>query len=178
MSIRFILSVFAALYLAVTPMQSAAQDVAADFAQMPRNLKMEFSNNKGDTWAQIYRGKKRGMYVVDSFRGNGSLRFTAYFGLDGHLGRREYTNGNVRTFTPHHCGRVMGNCAYGYNNTQGNSGSGTAKLTKKGKTYTYSWKIDGKTRKGRFTLGQFNIATSGRAADGVKWKLERMTVAN
>jgi len=108
----------------------------------------------------------------------GELEYVAYFNADGLLLRREYANGNVRTFTPHHCFGVIGECSYAYANSQGRDGTGTAKTTLQGKNLTYSWRANGRTRSVEMVLGQYNLHISGRDVYGTSWKLEKVSTAN
>ena len=122
--------------------------------------------------------------MSDVYRLDGSKLYTAFHNTEGHRVRREYAEGNVRTYTPHFCNRVLGKCTYHYANTTGGSGTSTAKLTKRGSKYTF---INWWTQNGRrwsatntFSLGQYNVAVSGhgRRSDGrgYEWKLKSMTV--
>ena len=142
---------------------------------MPKNLKMEFSETGEEGgFVAIYRRKDRGHYVLDFYRLDGSKSYTAFHNTEGHRVRREYADGNVRTYTPHHCKRVLGKCAYRYaNTTTGGSGTQTAKLTKRGSKYTYidRWRTENGGRgsaTSTFSLGQYNVDVSGhwRASDG------------
>ncbi len=123
--------------------------------------------------------------MLDYYRLDGSKWYTAFHNTEGHRVRREYAEGNVRTYTPHHCSRVPGKCAYRYANTTGPSGTLTAKLTKRGSKYTYitRWRTENGRRGSvttTFSLGQYNVGVSGHWREsngrGGEWKLESMTV--
>lgn len=152
---------------AITQSAASPSDVGIDFESMPLGTEAHYRSNRGDTWIRRYTGTQGRFYVVENIF-KGRVNYTLYYNSDGTLYRREYANGNVRTFSPRRCMRVLGDCFFTTTITQPrNSMESKGNLTKSSNTYTYRYgAADGSSLDTfSYRLGQFNLVSYGKSGD-------------
>ena len=119
--------------------------VGIDFASMPVGTQAHYKNSKGDAWILRYAGK-RGRYFVMENVFEGQVTRTMLYNADGTLYRREYADGNVRTFAPKRCLRVLGDCSFRVTNTkpERQTSSSVGNLAQAGSWFIYTYgPVDG-----------------------------------
>lgn len=171
-------SLAAAALLSLVPLPANAEGpgLGIDFEAMPLDLKLRYITSDGGAFVEIYRGRQGDHHVMERYTSRGDLRWRAFYNAEGHLAHREYADGNIRRFYPHHCKRVVGACVYLFANSQGRNGSGISKLTQDGDTLIYAWTIKETTRQVHYTLGAYNLVYAQVDADGKGWSLERTAI--
>ena len=141
-----------------------ANTVGIDFASMPVGTTAHYADNRNRTWQVVYRGKEGKYHVMESIF-KGAVSRTLYYHDDGTLHQRVYAKGNVRTFSPRRCFRVLGACSFVVSNTRPKSKATLkAELKKKGSTYHYSHRsTDGSSvNRQTYELGQYNLFSLGK----------------
>ena len=150
--------------------------VGLQFASMPVGLEAYSVNGDGEAFFMRYVGKQGRYYVVKNYW-KGNLSNTEEYHADGTLYRRTYPNGNVRTFSPRRCMRVLGECSFTASNThpKRDNHPSTATLTKSGSTYTYRYEAtDGSwVRTFKYRLGEYNLIAWGQS-DGYSERLVKV----
>lgn len=161
--------------LSTLPGTSFAQDISIQFQKIPKGLKAQYRLPSGRFWVEIYKGKEGKFYIVETRHGNGDYVKTGYYSTDGHLAKEKYANGNVRTYLPRHCERVLGDCTHAYSNSDGASGTAKASVKPSGKGYKFTMSLDGNRKTSiSYTLGQYNLYAQARA-NGKLIKLVSLT---
>lgn len=159
-----------------TETTNATETAGLQFASMPVGLEAHSVNGDGEAFHLKYIGTKGRYHVVENYW-QGNLSNTEHYHADGTLYRRYYPNGNVRTFAPRRCMRVLGECSFTASNThpKRNQVPSVANLTKSGSTYTYRFSAqDGSwTRTFKYRLGQYNLIAWGQS-DGYSERLVRV----
>ena len=135
-----------------------AETVGIDFASMPIGTTAHYSDNRGGSWQEVYRGKQDGYHVMEYVVGNEVTR-TLHFHDDGTLFKRIYAEGKVRTFEPRSCMRVLGDCQYTVIDTKpSRRGKSTSTVTQEGSTYAFTHSRGSRMRTIHYELGQYNLA--------------------
>lgn len=93
--------------------------IAEDIRWKPETLKtgdyVSIDQGKVGLIHHVYRGKERGDYVLDSYRGaspSGKPVFSTYLDKDGNYVRWVRQDGFEIKFNPHDCTRTLGRCQY------------------------------------------------------------------
>ncbi|MFT5000110.1 MAG: hypothetical protein ACJAXU_000774 [Paracoccaceae bacterium] len=111
---KLILSVFLSLWT-MTAMAFAA-DFGIKFGEMKRGTKIYYENSSGMQFVKTLKGKRRGGYMLDvkMLKGSTSKGWKEFYTKAGHLKTveiRSMGSRGVTTYTPFHCGKVIGKCA-------------------------------------------------------------------
>ena len=142
--------------------------VGIDFASMPVGTQAHYKNSKGDTWVERYVGQKGRFFVMENVF-EGQVTRTMLYNADGTLYRREYADGNVRTFAPKRCLRVLGDCSFRVTNTkpERQTSSSVGNLVQAGSWFTYTYgPADGsRSNVFKYQLGEFNLIARGQSGD-------------
>lgn len=152
-------------FITLPPLSGFAQDLGIQFSKIPKGLKAQYKVTGGREIVEIYKGKEGQFYVVDVRWGDGNPLKTSYYNLQGHLVRDSYANGNSRSYAPHHCERVVGECTHSYSNSLGTSGTAKSSIKPAGKGYRYVLTINGKRVKHTYSLGQYNLYAQVRSGN-------------
>lgn len=161
---------FVALLLA-GPLGAQPHTLPLDFAAMPVGLLMVYSDDNGG-WVEVYQGQQEGRYVIEHQTPSGAVTHHSYYNAQGLLVARHYANGNIRSFAPHHCERVIGRCSFDYANTSGSTGTLQVQTAPDGDGYvTTFWELDFAKTQLSFVPGQYNVSVSGVSPRGVAFKL-------
>ena len=139
--------------------------IGVQFAQIPVGTAFHYRASNGDTWANIYRGKQNGLYVMETTFVNAGVTRRTYHNADGlrvkSTGHHGRVDGLVTTFTPHRCARVLGTCQMTVRNTGPKQSSDTYTSVLKPSSNGYRFtaqKADGSDKhSSTFRLGQFNV---------------------
>ncbi|MDA5556443.1 hypothetical protein [Shimia sp. MMG029] len=158
------------------PQHIATDTVTLDFASMPENLKLVYADENGG-WIEVFKGKSGDRYLMERQFPDGTLDYLGYYNIDGHLIARHYSSGNIRTFSPHHCERVVGECRFRFWNTEGSEGTLHVLTERDDDTYiTAFWELDFAKTYLSFVPGEYNIAQSGISPRGIAFELVEMSV--
>lgn len=155
------------------PAQITQGKVGINFAAMPVGTQAHYRASNGDRWVEVYRGKNGKFHQMDTIFGGDRITLSNFYLDDGTLARREYLEGrlegNVRTFSPRRCTRVLGDCSFTAINTkpQRTSVDMMGNTTQSGNSFTYTFgPTDGSSQRTFvYTLGQFNLITSAKSGD-------------
>lgn len=124
----FITSTLIAGALALSAVQSVAENTGIQFGKMPVGTKAFYRHTNGDKWVDVFKGVKRGNYVVERFTGHaktsGRPIQTRYYDKQGRLSFYRAYGGRSKpykiAYKPYSCFYAVGNC----NHTERFSGNG------------------------------------------------------
>ena len=149
-----------------TAPERQAGTVGIDFAAMPVGTQAHYRDGDGNRWTETYRGQEGRFHVMET-RVDGNVTRTHYYNRDGTLRRRVYANGNVRTFSPRRCARVLGECRFASSDTKPQrSSQNQGHLIQDGDIFTYTYGPTDGSRRQVFVyeLGPYNLIS--RASSG------------
>lgn len=163
--ISYILLVFTYL---VFPNAGYAESVSPEFRRIPVGLTLYFAKGSNKV---VFEGRNGRYYKTVVYNQDGQARVQNFYNRDGHLVRREFSDGTVRFFKPHHCATVLGECSYEFSSNLNEKWMVTAEGRLEGNRLIYTWTENGTTSTNETVLGQFNIGIAGKS-----WRVTRMAV--
>lgn len=138
------MKILATCVLTLLPSLAVAQDISIRMAEIPAGSWLVMNEAGRDT-SHVFRGKKGRYYVYEMVPGanpNGEVAFTDLRDASGNNVKRTFANGNVVTYKPHNCQRVVGQCSFTESGRKGDGSKYSTKMvrvnTPKGKGFTFN----------------------------------------
>ena len=137
------MKILATCVLTLLPSLALAQDISIRMADIPAGSWYMMDDAGRDT-THVFRGKKGRHYIYEMVSGkttSGQVIFTDLRDASGNNVKRTFANGNVLTFKPHNCQRVVGQCSFTESGRKADGSKYVTKMvrvnTPKGKGFTF-----------------------------------------